>query len=222
MADVVFQYGPFFRQYGIVLASATVNAPITVGIPTSTNANLYTGALGAGDVKVSLDGGAEANINTLPTQVGATGIWAFILSAAELVAAVTTIHVKKAGTTAEIVITVETTLAVGRLRVNSTGVGGNTDAATLTAIGTGLPLNLVPGTGRHTNIFDTSMVAEMSAPPPTVPTIQVGIQAVYQRMAFLVTQTVSTQTWYKADSVTPLTSIAVADDGTTQSKGKAA
>src|SRR5258708_15656513 len=114
MADVCFQAGPFFRQYGIATGSALVNSNLQVGIPSSTNANLYTGALGAGDVKVSKDGGAEGNIGTLPTQVGATGVWNFGLTAAELTAGTTTIHIKKAGSTAEVVITIETSIAVGR------------------------------------------------------------------------------------------------------------
>lgn len=113
MADFVRQYGPYYRQYGVVTSAAGQNSKIQLGIPTFNDANLYTGALAAGDVKVSIDGGAEANITTLPVQIAATGVWVWTLSAVELTGATLTIHLKKAGVTAEMVITVEMRLAIG-------------------------------------------------------------------------------------------------------------
>lgn len=222
MADVVFQYGPFHRQYGVATASAGLNSNIQVAMPTFNNANLYTGALAAGDVKVSKDGGAEANIGALPTQIGATGVWVFALTAGELSCAALTIHVKKAGVTAEIVITVETNLALGRVDVNATNIGGNTNAVNLTGIGTGYAFKLNGATAPYlTNLFQTQESAEIAVPPGANLTFEQMMQYLFARFFQLVTQTISTQQVLKRDSVTVLTSMAVADDGTTQSKGKA-
>lgn len=221
MADVCFLQGPFFRQYGVITSSGGLNSHLQLGIPSSTNANLYTGALVAGDVKVAKDGGAEANITTLPVQIGATGVWQFALSAAELTAYSVTIHVKKTGSTAEMVITVETNIVAGQVNFNATAFGGNTAAVTLTGVGTGQALKLAATTAPYlTNLFDTTEVSEISGAPPTPPTYGQSLLYLMARFYDLVTQTVSVQTVYKRDSATALTNMAVADDGTTQSKGK--
>jgi hypothetical protein len=59
---------------------------------------------------------------------------------------------------------IETIIQVSQVYVSSTGVAAaNADAITLTSKGLGLPLNLVPGTARHTNLFDTAIGAEPTA-----------------------------------------------------------
>ena len=76
----------FQRKYGVLLAGATlITIPILKrGVVDFAVSADWTPA--AGDVKVSLDGGAAANITNLPTAVamGNTAYWAFILTAAEL------------------------------------------------------------------------------------------------------------------------------------------
>jgi hypothetical protein len=146
MADFVRQYGPYYRQYGVATTTGGQNSKIQIGIPTFNDANLYTGALAAGDVKVSIDGGAEANIATLPVQIAAaTGIWVWTLSAAELTGSTVTVHLKKAGVTAEMVITVEMRLALGPVQFGSSSSPaatnglltiGSAGAAGFRAIGT--------------------------------------------------------------------------------------
>src|SRR5678816_49175 len=159
MADFVRQYGPFHRQYGVATASNGQNSKIQIGIPTFNDANLYTGALAAGDVKVSIDGGAEANIATLPVQIAAaTGIWVWTLTAAELTGSTVTVHLKKAGVTAEMVITVEMRLAIGPVSfggaaapagtnglIVTSGAGANADAVRYIGSGTGHGMNVTGG-----------------------------------------------------------------------------
>lgn len=222
MADVCFIHGPFYRQYGVATSSAGLNSHIQSAIITSTNANLYTGALAAGDVKVSKDGGAEANIGTLPTQLGATGIWIFALSAAELSCATLTIHLKKGASTAEQVWTVETNFVAGRMDINATALGGNTPALNLTSVGTGNALALNSTTAPYqTNLFTTVELAEVSGAPGATNSFGAMIQYLFARFFQLVTQTSTTQSIFKKDSTTALTNETVADDGVTQSKGKA-
>lgn len=76
----------FQRKYGVLLAGATL---ITIPIIKRGVVDFAVGAdwtPAAGDVKVSIDGGAAANITNLPTAVvmGNTAYWAFVLTAAEL------------------------------------------------------------------------------------------------------------------------------------------
>lgn len=79
--------GPQITKYGTATANATAGAtPLQLvlykadlsGFASSSD---WTPA--AGDVKVSLAGGALANIATLPTYDDNTGCWTFVLSAAE-------------------------------------------------------------------------------------------------------------------------------------------
>ena len=51
-----------------------------------------TVTLAAGDVKVSKDGGAEANIATLPTEIGTSGVLSVPLSATEMTADTVTVR----------------------------------------------------------------------------------------------------------------------------------
>jgi phage-related protein len=78
--------GPFIRQYATVTSAGThCRIPlIKKGVVDFAVGADYTPS--AGDVKVSKDGGAAANIGTLPTAVvmGNTTYWEFHLSASEL------------------------------------------------------------------------------------------------------------------------------------------
>lgn len=76
----------FQRKYNVLLASGTrINIPIVKrGVVDYAVGADWTPA--AGDVKVSLDGGAAANVTNLPTAIamGNTAYWQFVLTAAEL------------------------------------------------------------------------------------------------------------------------------------------
>lgn len=79
--------GPnFSRKYGVLLVAGTaIYLPMLKrGVVDYAVGADWTPA--AGDVKVSIDGGASANITNLPTAVamGNTAMWQFILTAAEL------------------------------------------------------------------------------------------------------------------------------------------
>ena len=88
----------FRRKYGVLLTGGTVlRIPILVaGSADQAGSGDWTPA--AGDVKVSKDGGAEANIGTLPTATN--NAWHFILSATELQAKQVTIRVVDSATKA--------------------------------------------------------------------------------------------------------------------------
>ncbi len=126
----------------------------------------------AGDVKQSCDGGAPANTTNLPVQVGGP-LYYIDLTAAELFGErLTLTFVDQTATPVfpDTAFLIHTTIRIAQLVIDSNAVvAANADAITLTAKGTGLPLNLVPVTGRHTNLFDTAMGAE-----PTAITAAVG------------------------------------------------
>lgn len=62
--------------------------------------------------------------------------------------------------------------------------------------------------------------AELTAIPSSTSTMRQFLQAIFQRFFYLRTQTITTQTLFKADSSTSLGSASVSDNGTTQSSGK--
>jgi len=69
--------------------------------------------LAAGDVKVIKDGGAPANISSLPTEIGTTGVYRFSLTASEMNAVtVAVVCVDAAGSEWDpLTITLNTTIA---------------------------------------------------------------------------------------------------------------
>ena len=90
---------PFLRKYNTLLATATtaIRIPmIKAGSNDFAVAVDWTPA--AGDVKVSINSGALANITNLPTYVN--GAWEFILTAAELSSKTTTVTIVDSATKA--------------------------------------------------------------------------------------------------------------------------
>lgn len=95
----------FLRKYATALSGGT---KIRVPIYVTASVNFSTGATwtpAAGDVLVSIDGAAEANIATLPAY--ANGAWEFTLSAAELTGKTVTVRVEDAAI-ADTMLVVET------------------------------------------------------------------------------------------------------------------
>jgi hypothetical protein len=84
----------FLRKYGVTLTATTAGSvKVRLSIRTAAGTAFATSAdwtPAAGDVKVSKDEGAEANVGTLP--VYTNGQWCFVLSAAELTAK--SVHVR--------------------------------------------------------------------------------------------------------------------------------
>lgn len=88
--------GPaFLRKYGVASASGT---HIRVPMPVFDDPNLFAGngdwTPADGDVKVSIDGGAEANIGTLPTFVN--GAWQYVFTAMEWTGKTITVRIHDA------------------------------------------------------------------------------------------------------------------------------
>lgn len=82
--------------------------------------------------------------------------------------------------------------------------------------GTGATFLIVAGE----DVWNISPSAELASQP--APTAAYGdkLQFVFQRFGFKRTQTATTQTLFKSDNSTPLSSGSVSDDGTTQTSGK--
>lgn len=92
----------FLRKYNVTLDLATAGSlRIRFPIRKAGSADFATGSdwtPATGDVKVSKDGGAQANIGTLPTY--SNGSWEFILTGTELSARLTEVHVVDSATKA--------------------------------------------------------------------------------------------------------------------------
>ena len=72
----------FLRRYATATSSGRhIRVPV-IASGTTDFATSSTWTPAAGDVKISIDGGAQANITTLPTY--SNGAWEFQLTAAEL------------------------------------------------------------------------------------------------------------------------------------------
>ena len=90
----------YMRKYG-----TGTGADIYINIPKAASANHAVGAdwsPAAGDVKISKDGGAAANVGTLPTAVamGNSAIWKFVFTDAELQAAFVSVTIADSATKA--------------------------------------------------------------------------------------------------------------------------
>ena len=90
----------YLRKY-----ATGAGADIYINIPKAGSANHAVGAdwtPAAGDVKISIDGGAAANIATLPTAIamGNSAIWKFVFSNGELTGAFMNVTVSDSATKA--------------------------------------------------------------------------------------------------------------------------
>jgi hypothetical protein len=180
----------------------------------------------AGDVQLSIDGGAVANTTNLPTQVtAAKGLYKLTLTAAEMAGTnISVLLVDQNGPAwRDTIITVETKLLLGQIDVDATALGGNSSGISAKGVGTGKGLNLAHNSDNSlmTNLFDTLEGTEPSAAVSSNATFGQILQNLKRRFFNLVTQTSSVQTMYRDDSVTSLQTMACSNDGTTQSKGKA-
>lgn len=181
----------------------------------------------AGDVQISIDGGAVANTTNLPSQVtAAKALYKLTLTAAEMTGTeILVLLVDQNGPAwRDTVITIETKLLLGQLTVDATALGGNASGITGKGVGTGLGLSVQHNSDNSlmTNIFDTLEGTEPAAAIPNNATFKQHLQYMKRRFLNLVTQTSSTQTIYKDDSTTVLTTLTCSNDGTTQAKGKSA
>lgn len=211
--------GPFHRKYGVACALASDNSAVVILLEDGAGAG-YTGAVAAGDVKVSKDGAAEANIATLPTSI-AGGQWYFVFSAAELQCRALGVRVTKAGI-ALTQFTVETVLALGKLTVDPTALGSNHNAIEAIGVGTGHGFSgTAGGSGKICNFLDTLEGAEPVAAIAANASAMTILQHVKRREMNKVISTSALMTIFRDDNVTVLETMVVGDDGTTASKGRA-
>jgi hypothetical protein len=99
--------------------------------------------------------------------------------------------------------------------------GGNGSGINASGNGTGSGvLGTAGASGKISNLLDVLEGPEPTTATPNNATAMQILQYLKRRFFNRVTQTITTQTQYKDDSSTVVTTMPVSDDGTTQSKGK--
>jgi hypothetical protein len=97
----------------------------------------------AGDAQVDKDGGGLANVTNLPVRIGASPLYKWPATAAELTATkvnLLLIDVTVPPVWRDLHIQIETKLLLGQIDVDASGIGGNTSAMSLVGVGTGYGL----------------------------------------------------------------------------------
>jgi len=179
----------------------------------------------AADIWLVKDGGAAANASNASTAIG-NGIYSLVLTAAEMQAAVISVSIYDATASAifkPVFFNVVTRVALGTVDVDATQIGSNTDALTVTGVGTGVGLKVSGASAAYyTNVFSQLEGAEPSGAPADNATVMAIIQFLKRRWNNKRTQTSTTFTMYKDDSTTAAWTASVSDDGTTGSVNKGA
>jgi len=219
--DVIFHA---YAQYGV----STV-IYFTLKEPSATNSDRFITAAApfvAGDVKISKDGGALANVTNLPVQV-ASAQYSWTPTAAEMQCIKAQIFLidQNGPVWRDAIIRIETTLALGNLLVvnpNGNGAtisssGGNGNGIHATGNGTGSGwLGTAGGTGAICNFFDTLEGAEPTGAIGNSASFKQILQYLKRRFFNRHEQTSALQTMKKDDSTTNLQTAVSSDDGTTQ------
>lgn len=96
----------------------------------------------AGDAKVDKDGAGLNNVSNLPTRIGATQLYKWTATAAELQANKVNMLLIDADGPAwrDLHLAIETRLLLGQLDIDATQIGGNVSAMSLVGVGTGYGL----------------------------------------------------------------------------------
>ncbi len=164
------QLGPY-----TILGGVATTVYFSLESPAATSSDRFvTGTIAgipivAGDVQISKDGGAPANVTVLPTQVTAgKALYAQALTVAETLAEdIVLLYVDQNGPAwRDLRIHLKTITRQTQLQVDPSTytVTADVDGMLLAGRGAGLPLKLTPaGATRHTNLFDTPMGAEPAA-----------------------------------------------------------
>lgn len=189
----------------------------------------------AGDVQISLDGGAFADVTNPPTALDSTNgaVWAFALTAGELTAAqiVVVVSDTPAKAVEDAVFDIETyghasaqhafDLDTPTVNPGTGGIvtasfaAGAIDAAALATDALGA---LELSAGAVTEIVDAvwaKTMTELSAVPGVTGTVLQALEWVFLINRNKIIQTASTETIKKDNSVTTLATSATSDDGTT-------
>lgn len=201
------------------------------------------------DIWLVKDGGAAANATNAFTAIS-NGVYSWAATATEMQA--TRLHVNVYDATASaifkpITVLILTKLQLGQIDVDATAIGSNTNAIIGTGVGTGAGLATTGGatgngiltTGAGTsayglklvnasgnlylsNTFDQQLPAEATVAFALTDSIGKVIGRIVRRFVNKVTQTTTQQKVYADDGTTVVETMTVADDGTTQTKGKSA
>jgi hypothetical protein len=166
--------------------------------PASANGDLYSGTdLVAGDATITKDGGAVVSTTNTPAQITAAGfLYKLTLTAAELTASRVAVALRDQ-TATEVFGPVTLIIEI----FGSLVLGQN---------------------GSYGDVWGIAPSAENTTVPSQTMTYGKMVQSLLARFFSRATQDGSNQKVYRADDSTVLTTMAVADDGTTQTKGKAA
>lgn len=193
------------------------------GFPTTgTPDGFYTGAAPvAGDVKISKDGGAPANVTNLPASVG-NGIWSIVVTATEMQASDIAISIDDADGPAfgAVFLHIQTKLRLGQIDADATQIGGNTSAIKATGVGSGDGFNgTAGGTGKICNFFDTLEGSEVTSLPDNASFREI-LCWLKARFAFKREATSASLIVKRRDSATTLTTQTRSNDGTTMTENK--
>lgn len=184
----------------------------------------------AGDVKISKDGGAAANVTNLPTAIamGNTAMWDFSLTATELQAAYIIVTVADSVTKA----VEDQSFVIQTFGDASAELAFDLDSATVTLADNGLTAAKIATDAITSDELATSALNEIAdavldraiAEPSTIHAWPASIRTILQTLGVLSrnkkTQTNAVQTIRNdADSAT-LWTYSAADDGTTTTKGE--
>lgn len=195
--------------------AATTNAPAEIGV----NGSYVTLDLTA----------AEMNTNTTAIKITATNANARPTTVVLNPQTVGDISVDLTSIDSQPTVSNSATLNLKQLNVQnnagsailaaSTGGNGHGIAATGQGTGSGI-FGTAGGTGKICNLLDTLEGTEPAGAIANNASFASILQYHKRRFFGKVTQTVTTQTVFKDDGTTTLTTMPVSDDGTTQSKGK--
>lgn len=191
---------------------------------TATDAPFVGVAPVAADIFISKDGGATAAATNAMTAIG-NGVYSHVMTASEMQGSLIVVSVYDQ-TASEIykparreIVTRE---LMSQLTIDSTAVGGNTPALTLTGVGTGVALNVNGASSSYNhNLFDQSEVAEPSAAPSDIATFKEILQWLKRRWRNVHTASSTQLKVYKDDGTTVLSTQTLTNSSSLQSVGEA-
>lgn len=183
-----------------------------------------------GDVKISKDGGAAANVTNLPAAItmGNTAVWDFSLTATEMQAAQIVVTVADAATKAveDQTLIIETygnasgqhpfDLATATQNVNVASLSN--DAITAAAIATDAFGALELASGAATEIANAvwaTTMSELSAVPGVTDSVLAALEWLFTLSRNKRIQSTTTETVYKDNGATVIATAAKTDDGAT-------
>lgn len=227
----------YLRTYGVTLTdSYAIYIPLLKYATPTDFAVAADWTPAAGDVKVSIDNGAAANIGTLPSYVTSKG-WKFILSDTELTGKNIQVRVMDSATKAvcDDGFTVETmgnasafwpdATAANPIKATIEAVQGDVTAAAniLADYTPAVGFDKVGGRVFADSVVDdiwAKTMTELSSIPGVTGTVLEALQFVFLLSRNKLTQTSTTTTLRNNADSSTIGSSTVSDDGTTATRGK--